>query len=34
MHGKMKDVLRQIQQLFCSLEFDVNYDPRSAPETA
>ena len=34
MHGKEKDVLRQIQELFCFREFVVSSDQRSAPKTA
>ena len=30
MHGKEKDVLRQIQELFCLREFVVSSDLRSA----
>ena len=32
MHGKEKDVWRQIQELFCIREFAVSSDPRSAPQ--
>ena len=34
MHGKEKDFLKQIQELFCLREFVVSYDPGSAPQTA
>ena len=37
MHGKEKDVLRQIQEISCLREFAVSgsaSDPRSAPQTA
>ena len=34
MHGEEKDVLRQIQELYCLREFVVSSDPRSAPKTA
>ena len=32
MHGKEKDVWRQIKELFCIREFAVSSDPRSAPQ--
>ena len=34
MHGEKKDVLRQIQELYCLREFVVSSDPGSAPKTA
>ena len=34
MHSEAKDVLRQIQELYCLREFVVSSDHRSAPETA
>ena len=34
MQGKEKDVLLQIQELFCIREFVVSFDLRSAPQTA
>ena len=34
MHGKKKDVLRQIQEVFCLIQFIVSSIPRSAPQRA
>ena len=34
MHGENKDVLRQIQELYCLREFVVSSDPKSALQTA
>ena len=34
MHGEEKDVLRQIQELYCLREFVVSFDPRSGPKAA